>query len=312
MELRMKESIHFLIHGICTNWQRLLLLIACTLPTAISIFRRETAFIIFVVLVTARAILLALVLFLHYKFIYWVSIFVLHLRNHHLLLLCLIFLILLKHHFLCFYLVVNVLEFLLLKNLPILYIIVFVLLMLVSALHELRDVWVLVLEVSKHLTVFIGSYIGWILCRLNVMITLINMILKMLFILLIFDNCGRIYVLFLIELECNYFFVASSMLRRAHTFLSGKVTHFFCWDRSFSFRCGSTIHAASLSFNVRFSSRRWFIIRNSTFFVSVLIFCLGTMIELNLLADARKLFRRKLFLQSHQLIWLLVILKKSE
>ena len=184
--------------------------------------------------------------------------------------------------------------------------------MLVSALHELRDVWVLVLEVSKHLTVFIGSYIGWILCRLNVMITLINMILKMLFNLLIFDNCGRIYVLFLIELECNYFFVASSMLRRAHTFLSGKVTHFFCWDRSFSFRCGSTIHAACLSFNVRFSSRRWFIIRNSTFFVSVLIFCLGTMIELNLLADARKLFWRKLFLQSHQLIWLLVILKKSE
>lgn len=184
--------------------------------------------------------------------------------------------------------------------------------MLVSALHELRDVWVLVLEVSKHLPIFIGSYIGWILCWLNEMITLINMILKMLFNLLIFDNCGRIYVLFLIELECNYFFVASSMLRWAHTFLSGKMTYFFCWDRSFAFRCGSTIHATCLSFDVRFSSRRRFIIRNSTFFVSVLIFCLGTMIELNLLADARKLFRRKLFLQSHQLIWLLVILKKSE
>ena len=145
MELRMKESIHFLIHGICTNWQRLLLLIACTLPTAISIFRRETAFIILVVLVTARAILLALVLFLHYKFIYWVSIFVLHLRNHHLLLLCLIFLILLKHHFLCFYLVVNVLEFLLLKNLPILYIINFVLLMLLSA------AWLLLNSILKRL-----------------------------------------------------------------------------------------------------------------------------------------------------------------
>lgn len=171
--------------------------------------------------------------------------------------------------------------------------------MLVSALHELRDVWMLVLEVSKHLAVFICSYIGWILSWLNVMITLIYMILKMLFILLIFDNCWRIYVLFLIELESNYFFIASSMLCWAHTFLSCKVTHFFCWNCSFAFRCWSTIHATCLSFNVRFSSRWRFIIRNSTFFVSVLIFCLGTMIELNLLTDARKLFRRKLFLQPH-------------
>ena len=114
MELKMIESIHFLIHGVCTNRKRLLVLVACTLPTAISIFRRKTAFIFFVLLVTARTILLALVLFLHYKFINWIPIFVLHLDYHHLLLLRLIFLTLLKHHFLCFNLIMDMLEFLLL------------------------------------------------------------------------------------------------------------------------------------------------------------------------------------------------------
>ena len=123
---KMIESIHFLIHGICTNRKRLLVLVACTLPTAISIFRRKTAFVFFIVLITARTILLALVLFLHYKFINWVPIFVLHLGHHHLLLLRLIFLTLLKHHFLCFNLIVDMLEFLLFQNLSVLNIIIFI------------------------------------------------------------------------------------------------------------------------------------------------------------------------------------------
>ena len=196
---------------------------------------------------------------------------------------------------------------------PVLNIITFIWLVILSAaLHELRDVWVLVLKISIHLPIFKSSYIGWILCSLNVMITLIGMILKMLFILLIFNYCRRVDVLFLIELESYYFFVACSMLSRPHTFLCRKVTHFLSWYCSFAFRSGSTIHAACLSFYIWFSTRRRFIIWNSTFFISMLILCLRAMVELNLLTNARKLIWRKLFLQSHQLIWFLVILKKSK
>ena len=188
-------------------------------------------------------------------------------------------------------------------------IIIFIwLVILIAALHELRDVWVLVLEVSIHLTIFKSSYIGWVLCRLNVMITLIDMILKMLFILLIFNYCRRVDVLFLIELESYYFFVACPMLSWPYTFLCGKVTHFLSWYCSFSFRSGSTIHAACLSFNIWFSTRRRFIIWNSSFFICMLILCLRAMIELNLLTNAGKLIWRKLLLQPHQLIWFLVIL----
>ena len=196
---------------------------------------------------------------------------------------------------------------------PVLNIIIFIWRMLLSGvLHELWNVWVLIMEVSIHLPIFKCSYIGWVLSCLKMIFTLVSMILNVLFILLIFYYCGSIYVLFLIELESYYFFVACSMLSWSHTFLSSKVTHFFSWYCSFAFRSGSTIHAACLGFNIWFSTRRRFIIWNSTFFISMLILCLRAMVELNLLTNTRKLIWRKLFLQSHQLIWFLVILKKSK
>ena len=183
---------------------------------------------------------------------------------------------------------------------PVLNIIIFIWRMLLSgALNELWNVWVLIMEVSIHLPIFKCSYIGWVLSCLKMIFTLISMILNVLFILLIFYYCGSIYVLFLIELESYYFFVACSMLSWSHTFLSSKVAHFFSWYCSFAFRSWCTIHAACLSLNVWFPTRWWFIIRNSTIFICMLILCLRRVIELNLLANTWKLIWRKFLLQPH-------------
>ena len=202
-----------------------------------------------------------------------------------------------KKHFLCFDLILNILEFLLFQNLSVLNTIIFIWwILLIIILHELWNIRMFILEVSIHLPVLGSTNICWILCCLQLLITLINMILKVLFILLIFNNCWSVDVVFLIKLECNYFFIACSMLGWADTFLCCKVTHFFSWNCSFAFWGRSTIHATSLSFHIWFTTRRWFVIWNSTVFFRLLIFCLRTVIKLYLLANTWKLFWRKFLL----------------
>jgi hypothetical protein len=179
-------------------------------------------------------------------------------------------------------------------------IIIFIWWILLSiGLHELWNVWMLILEVSIHLTIFKCTNIRWVLCCLKLIITLISMILIVLFILLVFNYCRSVDVLFLVELECYYFFVACYMLSWSHTFLSCKVPHFLSWYCPFTFRSRSSIHAACLSFYIRFPARRWLIIGNSAILICMLILCLRTMIELYLLANARELIWRKFLLQSH-------------
>ena len=176
-------------------------------------------------------------------------------------------------------------------------IIIFIWWILLSiVLHELWNIGMFILEVCIHLSMLGNSYISWVLSCLKLLVTLISMILKLLLILLIFNYCWSVDVVFLVELECYYFFVACSVLCWSNTFLCCKVTHFLSWNCSFAFGSWSTIHATCLSFYIWFPSRWWFIIWYSTILFCMIVFSLRAVIELYLLANAWKLFWREFFL----------------
>jgi len=181
-----------------------------------------------------------------------------------------------------------------------------------------KELWNARLFLVYILWFFLKILSTWIECCLAVLfLTSFIYILRINYLIFLKCWCVYLYFFLLIELECVSFFVACTMKSWSNTLLSCKLTHFFCWNCSFSLRGWSSIHIACLCFYIWFSTRWRFIIRNSSFFSSRSVLSTTATIlseiaifKLYLLAYARKLFRGKLFFQAHKLIRFLIIFQK--